>query len=91
MEFRVQGIRLKKKIFMVHGRNTAVCRWEVESGLEGRQVELELKPLLSFVDYHHLQHEDAGLDPEFKVGDGTVTVHPYREMPSLIFSHNARK
>ena len=89
--FEIEGIRLKKKIFMVHGRNAAFCRWEVEGGLEGRQVELELKPLLSFVDYHHLQHEDAGLDPEFEVDDGTVTVHPYREMPSLFFSHNARE
>jgi predicted glycogen debranching enzyme len=89
--YEIEGIRLKKKIFMVHGTNMAVCRWETEGDLQGRQVELELKPLLSFVDYHHLQHEDAGLDPEFRITDGAVTVRPYREMPALFFFHNARE
>lgn len=87
--FEIDGIRLQKKIFMVHGENTAVCRWDIAAGADNRQAELELKPLLSFVDYHRLQHEDAGLDPGFETEAARVTIRPYREMPSLFFFHNA--
>jgi predicted glycogen debranching enzyme len=57
-------------------------------GHESSRIELELRPLLSFVDYHHLQHEDAALDASFEATETVVTIHPYGEMPSLFFTHN---
>lgn len=87
--YEVDGIQIEKKLFMAHGANTTVCRWEIMRGLGERAVELELRPLLSFVDYHHLQHEDAALDPAFETSGDTTTIHPYKEMPSLYFAHNA--
>jgi len=62
---------------------------------DGR-IRLELKPLLSFCDYHALQQENADFNPEIVFsptaaagGSGTVLVHPYNGMPALFFNHNA--
>jgi predicted glycogen debranching enzyme len=56
------------------------------------QITLELKPLLSFCDYHALQHENPEFNPEiiFNPPAGTISVHPYNEMPALFFNHNAQ-
>ncbi|HXH69233.1 MAG TPA: amylo-alpha-1,6-glucosidase, partial [Pyrinomonadaceae bacterium] len=54
------------------------------------KVQLELKPLLSFCDYHHLQHENAEFDLNYEIEEGFVTVKPYAEMPPLYFAHNAQ-
>lgn len=86
--YEMDGVRLEKKVFMAHGANTTICRWEITGGGEGREVSLELRPLLSFVDYHSLQHEDASLDPEFETENNTVTVQPYGKLPSLYFIHS---
>jgi predicted glycogen debranching enzyme len=96
--YEVDGVEIEKRIFMPNGENAAVCQWRVQStrrrgDKEVRRKEstakLELRPLLSFVDYHHLQHETADFDPQFETSDGLVEVHPYNEMPSLYFAHNA--
>lgn len=86
--YKVDGIEIEKMVFMAHGSNTTVCRWRVAGGQEASEISLRLRPLLSFVDYHHLQHEDPALDPAFEATDTTVTIHPYRDMPSLFFAHN---
>ena len=53
------------------------------------KIELELKPLLSFVDYHHLQRETSGFNPKFQTSESLVEIQPFDEMPSLFFAHNA--
>ncbi len=86
--FEIEGIEIEKKIFIVHGENTTVIKFKVQSSKF--KVELELKPLLSFCDYHQLQHENANFDLNYEVGDGFVKVKPYAEMPPLYFTHNAQ-
>jgi predicted glycogen debranching enzyme len=85
----VKGIELERKIFMVHGSNTTVCRWRVESGAERRKVQLEVRPLLAFVDHHALQHEDAGFGREFQAVDGSVRVQPYADSPAIVLCHTS--
>jgi predicted glycogen debranching enzyme len=85
--YEIEGIEIKKKIFMVHGSNTTVVEYRAES--QESRVELELKPLLSFADYHALQHETANFNPNFEVAEKLVSIKPYYEMPSLHFTHNA--
>jgi len=53
------------------------------------KMELELKPLLSFVDYHHLQRETSEFNPTFETLESLIEIHPFDEMPSLFFAHNA--
>ena len=55
--YNVEGVRLEKKLFMVHGSNTTVCQWKLLGRRKG--VKLKVRPLLAFVDYHHLQHESG--------------------------------
>ena len=86
--YEIDGIVLERTFFMVHGRNTTVCRWHLVDA-DKRDVRLEVRPLLSFVDYHHLQHEDLSFDTNFVTKDSVVRVQPYANMPSVYFAHNA--
>ncbi|HEY0429134.1 MAG TPA: amylo-alpha-1,6-glucosidase [Pyrinomonadaceae bacterium] len=91
--FEVGEIEIEKKIFMVYGANTIVCRWSVVSGQRSddsqkQKIEIELKPLVSFVDYHALQHENSELNPAFEASENIVLIQPYSEFPSLYFAHS---
>jgi predicted glycogen debranching enzyme len=89
--FEVEGIEIEKKIFMLHGANTTVCRWKIknQSQIANRKSQIELKPLLSFIDYHALQRENDRINPSFETSENQISVQPYSEMPALYFAHNA--
>ena len=87
--YEVEGVEIEKKVFMVDGANTTVVSFESKVQSPKSKVELVLKPLLSFCDYHHLQHENADFDLHYEAAENLVTVRPYAEMPPLYFSHNA--
>jgi Glycogen debranching enzyme len=88
--YDIDGIEIEKRIFMVQGENTTVCRWTLldpgEKSVE--EISLEVRPLLAFVDYHHLQHEDATFSSDFVVRANVVSIQPYSDMPELFFIHN---
>lgn len=86
--YEVGGIEIEKSIFMVHGQNSTVCQWSVVK--QQAEISIELKPLLSFVDYHSLQHETADFNPNFEVSEKLVTIKPYNEMPPLYLTHNSQ-
>lgn len=86
--YEVEGVEIEKSIFMVHGSNTTVIEYRIEN--RESKVELELRPLLSFVDYHSLQHETPNFNPSFVISDNLVSIKPYSEMPSLHLTHNAQ-
>ncbi len=89
--FEVEGIEIEKKLFMVHGENTVVIKYSAKLKAQSpkTQVELVLKPLLSFVDYHALQHRNSEVNLKYDTGDNLVSIHPYDKMPPLFFHHNA--
>lgn len=91
--FRIEpaGIEIQKKIFMVHGENTTVCSWEIVPGLRTLEsdVSLELRPLLSFVDYHSMRHEAEPFDPRFIATSNCVWMKPAETAPEIFFNHNA--
>ncbi|MBK7512458.1 MAG: glycogen debranching enzyme family protein [Chloracidobacterium sp.] len=86
--YSVGGLELVKTLFMVHGSNTAVCEWAIAGGAS-TTVELQVRPLLSFIDYHHLQHEDPSFNAEYLIEDGRVAIRPYSDKPTLTIAHNA--
>ncbi|MDQ3712319.1 MAG: amylo-alpha-1,6-glucosidase [Acidobacteriota bacterium] len=85
--FEIEGIEIEKSVFMIHDSNATVIRFKVQNSK--LKVQLELKPLLSFSDYHHLQRENSDFDLHYEVSENLVSVKPYSEMPPLYFAHNA--
>ncbi|MBX3291118.1 MAG: glycogen debranching enzyme family protein [Acidobacteria bacterium] len=85
--YEVNGLRLVKSVFMVHGINSAVCRWQLET--PDADARLELRPLVSFTDYHHLQRRDPNFDTTVNLSDGRMSICPYADMPELFLAHNA--
>ena len=83
------GVELVKTIFMVHGSNVAVCEWSVRDAGSAEYVGLEVRPLVSFVDYHHLQHEDTRFDTNYTDDGNTISIKPYADKPPLNIIHNA--
>jgi predicted glycogen debranching enzyme len=79
--FKVAGIEIEKKIFMPHGQNTTVVSWSVKG--RDRSPGLEVRPLIAFRDYHHLQHETAGFETGVETGSNFVSFKPVDELPSL--------
>lgn len=89
--YEVDGTEIEKRIFMVNGENTTVCRWSTNeaSKQNKRALQLELRPLISFVDYHHLRHENAAFDDSYEVEDGVISIRPDSQLPPLFFCHDA--
>ncbi len=86
--YEVEGIEIEKALFMVHGSNTTVIQFKIQNSKF--KIELELKPLLSFCDYHALQHETPDFNPNFEVFDNLVYLRPFAEMPALYLTHNSQ-
>ncbi|MCD9186423.1 MAG: amylo-alpha-1,6-glucosidase [Pyrinomonadaceae bacterium] len=98
--YKIEEIEIEKKIFMIYGENSTVCQWSVVGGQSSKEnqrpetkdqrpIVLEIKPLLSFCDYHHLQHEDASFDLNYEASENVISVKPYASMPAIYFNHNA--
>jgi predicted glycogen debranching enzyme len=90
--YRVGGVELEKKVFMVHGENTTVVTWTVTKRKRSiKDTHLELKPLLAFRDHHHLRHEDPAFDGGFNTEEQLISIAPRAEMPRLYVAHNAQQ
>jgi predicted glycogen debranching enzyme len=81
--YEVEGVRLEKSVFMVHGENTTVIQYE----LHGADCTLELRPLIAFRDFHSTTHENGALNPALEMQPGWVRVAPYAGSPSLYLAH----
>ncbi len=87
--FEIENIEIEKSIFMIDGSNTTIIEYKSETLNPKSKIELELKPLLSFTDYHHLQHENSDFNPRYEAEKNLAAVKPYTEMPPIYFAHNA--
>jgi predicted glycogen debranching enzyme len=50
--FAIGDVRLEKRVWMAHGRNTTYVRYALAPGSVRRAVALELTPLVSWRDHH---------------------------------------
>jgi len=88
--YEVEGIRFEKSIFMKHGQNTTVIRYQCEVSTSSfpASVVLEVRPLIAFRDYHSTTHENNSLNPAVNREDGITSVRPYSDLPWLHFAHD---
>lgn len=87
--FEVEGTVIEKSVFMIHGENSTVVQYVVKT--QGPRLELEVRPLIAFRDYHSTAHENATVNSELRTEAGIVTVVPYAGLVPLHFAHNAEK
>lgn len=95
--FNVGGVVIEKKIFMPHGENAVVCRWriapeksEIAAGIpvsEKRKVSMELRPLLSYSDYHHIRKNNDAIDGSYESDGRRIAMEPVSGKPRIVFEH----
>jgi predicted glycogen debranching enzyme len=86
--FDVGGVRLERTLFMPHGSNAVVVRWQMIDCVStaNETVKLSMRPLVAFRDFHHLRHQEAEFAVEMCTGFAVISLG---EMPPLYLSHNA--
>ena len=80
--FEVEGVKIEKRVFMVHGENTTVVEYECSGA-----AELELRPLVAFRDYHATTHRNDAIDGHFEAHGGMAVMRPYIGLPALYLAH----
>ena len=82
--YELDGVTMEKRVFMVAGENTTVIEYSA-----GADCTLELRPLISFRDYHSTTHRNDALNPKYENDGGVVVLRPYGDLPALYLAHNA--
>ncbi len=84
--YKIDETEIEKKVFMVHGENTASIIYRV---IEGAQdVTLRLRPLVAFRSYHSLLRKNEEINKTFNVHGTVIDYRPSEEGSSLFFHHN---
>ena len=94
--YEVEGLELTKTVFMVQGENSTVVQYECKAPKArskaapqpSPRIELELRPLIAFRDYHSTTHENGGLNSTVETAPGLASVTPYAGLPTLHLAHN---
>jgi predicted glycogen debranching enzyme len=79
---------LDKAVFLVGGEDTLVIRYTL---FAGTGCFLQVRPFIAFRDYHSLTHRNDVLDRRMERKNGTVSIRPYEDLPTLHFHHEARE
>jgi predicted glycogen debranching enzyme len=88
--YEVDGLQIEKSVFMIQGENSTVVEYKlVDTAQATRHIELVLRPLVAFRDYHNTTHENATLNPEVHTESGIGRISPYADLPPLYLAHNA--
>jgi predicted glycogen debranching enzyme len=91
--YEIEGVEIEKTVFMVQGENSTIVQYRLggKSGSESlaQKIELELRPLIAFRDYHSTTHENGALNSTVESAPGLASITPYPGLPSLHLAHNA--
>jgi predicted glycogen debranching enzyme len=85
--FGVETTEVEKKVFMVRGENTTVIQYRVKG--KAARIQLEIRPLIAFRDYHNLTHENGALDGTIQQQLGQISFSPYPGLPALCLANSA--
>jgi len=90
-EYSVNGIDVKKIVFMVHGENTTVTLYQVNCrGERTFTLTLTVRVMIAFRDYHWLTHENPAFKTDYKIlANGWICLQPYEGFTPMYLFHNA--
>jgi predicted glycogen debranching enzyme len=91
--YEVDGIEIEKTVFMIRGENSTVVQYELKKNNRPeppKSLQLELRPLIAFRDYHGTTHENGALNPAVEEGPEWAAAAPYQGLPRLYLAHNHR-
>src|SRR5207249_2388438 len=91
--YEIEGIQIEKSVFMIHGENSTVIQYAVRAANDNlpSDLQLEVRPLIAFRDYHSTTHENGALNPHVEIETTLASVTPYAGLPTLHLAHNARE
>src|SRR5437870_12422747 len=72
--YEFEGIEIEKSVFMVQGENTTVVQYDLKAralpdGRATAPINLEIRPLIAFRDYHSTTHENSALNSHVAIMD----------------------
>ncbi len=89
-EYSLNGISIKKMVFMVHGENTTVTLYQARCvGERPHAPTLKVRVMVAFRDYHWLTHENPGFNADYQHLTNRICLKPYEGLPALYLYHNA--
>ncbi|MBI4218405.1 MAG: glycogen debranching enzyme N-terminal domain-containing protein [Elusimicrobia bacterium] len=86
--YEIDEISVEKKVWLIHGQNTAVITYQLLSGDQDR-IRLELRPKVAYRPFHSLARKSDGMGQEPVIQKGKVSLAAYPKLPPLLFYHNA--
>jgi predicted glycogen debranching enzyme len=81
--YLVEGARIEKRLFLVHGRRAVVIQYRAE-----RACRLLVRPFIAFRDFHAVAHANDAIRRTFDDGPGVMRLRPYEGMPELALHHS---
>lgn len=90
-DYSINGIHIKKIVFMVHGENTTVILYKIKcDGKQPFALTLKVRVLVAFRDYHWLTHENPAFKTAYQsLANNGIRLQPYDTLPPLYLFHNA--
>ncbi|MEP9411295.1 MAG: glycogen debranching enzyme N-terminal domain-containing protein [Candidatus Brocadia sp.] len=89
--YSINGINIKKIVFMVHGENTTVILYQVDrSGELPFTLTMKVRVMVAFRDYHWLTHENPSFKTDYKFLANGICLQPYDALPPLYLYFNAQ-
>ena len=86
--YDVDGVEIEKSVFMLHGENSTVIQYKANK-IGRKNVMLEVRPLITFRDYHSMTHENNQLRADIHETTQLISLRPYPDLPEIFFAHNA--
>ena len=97
--YAVEGVVIEKSVFMIDGENSTVIQYKLLEKEKGtskdsapsaqRNIQLEVRALVAFRDYHSLAHESGSINRSVEVEKGLATVKLHGEITALHLAHDA--
>lgn len=77
------GVRVRREVMMVRGRDVTLCRWSVPDEARARDLELELRPLFACREADALTVRNDALRRDADVGRVGFRFRPYDALPEV--------